>query len=50
MPEFKTYTGRQSDAQRNWQHAVEARGGIYQLVRSADDMTALVDRVQRGHW
>ena len=48
--EFKTPTGKQADAQRNWQRAVEARGGIYQLVRSADDMTALVDRVQRGEW
>lgn len=48
QPEFKTKTGRQSEAQRNWQAAVEKRGGVYALVRSADEMLALVDRVQRG--
>lgn len=48
QPEFKTKTGRQSEAQRNWQAAVEKRGGVYALVRSADEMLALVERVQRG--
>ena len=46
--EIKTARGRQSDAQRNWQRAFEARGGVYQLVRSPDEMIGLVDRVQRG--
>jgi len=46
--EIKTAQGRQSDAQRAWQRAFEARGGTYELVRSPDQMIALVDRVQRG--
>ena len=48
--EVKTRTGRQRDDQRTWQTAVEQRGGIYQLVRSGEDMTALIDRVRRGSW
>ena len=47
---LSTTSGRQSEAQRNWQRAVEARGGVYQLVRTADDMAALVERVKRGEW
>lgn len=50
QPEFKTYKGRQSLAQFSWQQAVEQRGGAYQLVRSADDMLAMVERVQRGQF
>lgn len=50
QPEFKTTKGKQSLAQRSWQHAVEQRGGIYQLVRSEQDMIDLVERVQRGEW
>ena len=49
-PEFKTAKGRQSEAQRLWQRAFEARGGIYRLVRSAADMLQLVQDVQRGRW
>lgn len=49
-PEFKTATGRQSDRQKLWQAAFEARGGVYRLVRSADDMLSLVDDVQAGRW
>lgn len=48
--EIKTAKGRQSDAQARWQAAFEARGGIYALIRSPDEMTALVDRVQHGNW
>lgn len=48
--EIKTAKGRQSDAQARWQAAFEQRGGIYALIRSPDEMTALVDRVQHGHW
>ncbi len=46
--EMKTTTGRQSEAQRNWQRAFEARGGIYRIVRSEADMLALVADVQAG--
>lgn len=46
--EIKTAKGRQSEAQRNWQKAFEARGGVYRLVRSPDEMLAAVDEVQRG--
>lgn len=48
QPEFKTAAGRQSEAQRCWQRAVEQRGGIYRLVRSADDMRQLIQEVQDG--
>lgn len=46
--EIKTAKGRQSDSQRNWQKAFEARGGVYRLVRSPDDMLAAVEGVKRG--
>jgi hypothetical protein len=48
--EIKTARGRQSEAQRNWQAAFEARGGVYRLIRSPDEMVALADEVQRGKW
>lgn len=50
QPEFKTTKGRQSPAQSAWQRAVELRGGVYAVVRNADEMTALVERVQRGEF
>ncbi len=46
--EFKAAKGRQSDAQKKWQRAFESRGGVYRLVRSPEEMTALVDDVQSG--
>lgn len=46
--EFKTPTGRQAEAQGKWQRAFEARGGIYRLVRSPDEMEQLVEDVQSG--
>ena len=49
-PEFKTTSGRQSEAQKLWQAAFEKRGGVYRLVRSAADMTELVEDVQSGRW
>lgn len=49
-PEFKTATGSQSQRQKDWQTAFERRGGVYRLVRSADDMLALVDDVQSGRF
>jgi hypothetical protein len=46
--EFKTATGRQREAQENMQRAVEARGGVYRVIRSADDMLDAVEDMQRG--
>lgn len=46
--EFKTETGRQSDAQKRWQAAFEARGGVYRVVRSAAEITKLVENVKTG--
>lgn len=46
--EFKTETGRQSDAQKRWQKAFEARGGVYRVVRSAADIVQLVENVKTG--
>jgi hypothetical protein len=48
--EFKTPTGRQSASQIAWQRAFEARGGIYTLARSPDDLVGAVNRVQRGEF
>lgn len=45
-PEFKLpFTGRQSQAQKNWQSAFEARGGRYALIRSADEMVDFINSV-----
>jgi hypothetical protein len=46
--EFKTHTGRQSDAQKAWQAAFTVRGGRYALVRSVADMLAFIDEVRRS--
>ncbi len=48
--EIKTQRGRQSEAQARWQSAFRQRGGVYELVRSAEQMVDLVERVQRGDW
>lgn len=50
--EFKTFKkgSAQSEGQEDWQRNVEERGGIYQVVKSAQEMTELIDRVQRGDW
>lgn len=47
-PEFKRPAGTQRESQVLWQAAFEARGGVYRLVRSADDMRQLVQEVQDG--
>lgn len=49
-PEFKTPTGRQAEAQKRWQAAFEARGGIYRLIRSPEEMVAMVEDVKNGRW
>lgn len=36
--EVKTKTGRQSEAQKNWQRNCEHAGGIYILARSVEDV------------
>ena len=46
--EFKTRTGRQAERQHDWQAAVQRSGGIYRLVRSADDMQTLINDVKTG--
>lgn len=48
FPEFKTSTGKQAEAQHNFQRAVQARGAPYRLIRSADEMVEFVADVQRG--
>ena len=50
QPEFKTSRGKQRERQEDWQRAVEQRGGIYRLVRSAAEMLRLVEDVKRGRW
>lgn len=48
--EIKTASGKQSEAQRRWQRAFEQRGGVYEVVRSPDQMVDLVERVKRGEF
>lgn len=50
FPEFKTLTGPQREKQEDYQRAVQSRGAVYRLVRSVDEMLALVDDVQAGRW
>lgn len=38
--EVKSATGRQSEAQKRWQRAFEAAGGVYVLARSTQDAIA----------
>lgn len=48
--ELKTKTGKQQENQQLWQRAFQARGGVYRLVRSPEDMTQLVEDVKHGRW
>lgn len=48
QPEVKTRKGRQASDQHTWQAAVARAGGVYRLVRSADDMEALIEDVRTG--
>jgi len=48
FPEFKTAKGKQRDRQKDFEAAVRSRGGVYELVRSAEQMVDLVERVKRG--
>lgn len=43
--EVKAATGKQRDAQINFQRAFEKSGGLYVLARSADDAMAALERV-----
>jgi hypothetical protein len=45
--EVKTPAGRQSKEQRLWQQLVERKGGVYAIVRSATEATALLERLRR---
>lgn len=40
--EFKTDKGRQSEAQKEWQRAVELQGFCYRVVRSLDEFIDLL--------
>lgn len=44
--EFKTEKGKQSEAQKRWQAALEKRGGIYRIIRSEEEAKTLVDEVK----
>ena len=48
QPEFKTRTGRQAADQNTWQAAVTRAGGVYRLIRSADEMQQLIGDVRGG--
>lgn len=44
--EIKTATGRQTEDQVRFQKLVESRGGIYLLVRSAEDAVAQISALK----
>ena len=46
--EMKTKTGRQSPAQKEFQHNVEAVGARYALVRSFDEFVSLIRNYVKG--
>lgn len=46
--EVKTTTGRQSSDQKDWQHVLEMRGGVYRIVRCEADIAKLVDDMKSG--
>lgn len=46
--EFKTLTGRQSEAQKTFQHKVEGAGYAYCVVRSVDDFINVVEAYFSG--
>ena len=51
QPEFKRPKGgRQSPKQKDWQKAIEQVGGIYRLIRSADELKQLITDVKSGKW
>ena len=43
--EIKTPRGRQSPEQAEWQRLVEAKGGIYAIVRSESEATELLRKL-----
>lgn len=45
--EIKTLTGRQSTEQRQHQQMVEAKGGLYFIVRSEDEARAVLAELHR---
>ena len=48
QPEIKTRKGKQAKDQHTWQAAVQRAGGVYRLVRSADEMRGLIQDVRSG--
>lgn len=45
--EIKTPTGRQSAEQRMYQQLVEAKGGVYAVIRSPEEARALLAELDR---
>lgn len=41
--EFKTETGKQSDAQKEWQMIVENQGYLYRVIRSLEEFKELIN-------
>ena len=41
--EFKTSTGRQSQAQKDWQKTIESQGFEYHVVRSLDEFRTIIN-------
>lgn len=48
--EYKTATGRLSQAQLDWRAAFEQRGGCYVVARSPADLVNAVDAITSGYW
>lgn len=41
--EFKTETGKQSDAQKEWEIIIQSQGYVYKVVRSLDEFKELIN-------
>ncbi len=48
--EFKRPGARQNNDQKNWQRFIEAHGGQYAVITSADEMLAAVEKIRSGDW
>ncbi len=43
--EFKTTTGRQSDAQKEWQKGIESQGFTYSIIRSFEQFKSEIQKI-----
>jgi len=49
MVEFKTPTGKQSQAQKKWQKTIEGQGFKYMIIRSKEEFKILITWTKNSH-